>query len=42
LTETDGIFGPTSVAVDNAGLLWVGGGDATVKIYKYIDLDAHY
>ena len=42
LTEADGIFGPTSVAVDNAGLLWVGGGDATVKIYKYIDLDAYY
>lgn len=39
LTEADGIFGPTSVAVDKAGLLWVGGGDATVKIYSYIDLD---
>lgn len=39
LTESDGIFGPTSVAVDNSGLLWVGGGDATVKIYKYLNLD---
>ncbi|KAL4233340.1 tripartite motif-containing protein 46 [Mactra antiquata] len=39
LTEEDGIFGPTSVAVDKAGYLWVGGGDATVKIYKYIDVD---
>lgn len=37
LTEADGIFGPTSVAVDKSGLLWVGGGDATVKVYKYID-----
>ncbi|WAR08228.1 TRIM3-like protein [Mya arenaria] len=40
LTEADGIFGPTSVAVDKAGFLWVGGGDATVKIYKYIDLES--
>ncbi|XP_045196444.2 tripartite motif-containing protein 45-like isoform X2 [Mercenaria mercenaria] len=39
LTENDGIFGPTSVAVDNSGLLWVGGGDATVKIYRYINLE---
>lgn len=39
LTEADGIFGPTSVAVDKAGFLWVGGGDATVKIFKYIDVD---
>lgn len=39
LTEADGIFGPTSVAVDTSGLLWVGGGDATVKIYKYINLE---
>ena len=37
LTEADGIFGPTSVAVDKAGYLWVGGGDACVKIYRYID-----
>lgn len=36
LTEADGIFAPTSVAVDKAGLLWVGGGDATIKIYRYI------
>lgn len=39
LTEEDGIFGPTSVAVDKAGFLWVGGGDATVKIYRYINID---
>ncbi|KAH3822004.1 hypothetical protein DPMN_123773 [Dreissena polymorpha] len=39
LTEADGIFGPTSVAVDRAGFLWVGGGDATVKIYRYIDFE---
>ena len=36
LTEADGIFAPTSVAVDKAGFLWVGGGDATIKIYRYI------
>lgn len=39
LTEADGIFGPTSVAVDRAGLLWVGGGDATVKIFRYINME---
>ena len=36
LTEADGIFAPTSVAVDKTGFLWVGGGDATIKIYRYI------
>ena len=36
LTEVDGIFAPTSVAIDKAGFLWVGGGDATIKIYRYI------
>ena len=39
LTEADGIFGPTSVAVDKYGLLWVGGGDATIKVYKYINTE---
>ncbi|KAK3582875.1 hypothetical protein CHS0354_012487 [Potamilus streckersoni] len=33
VTEADGIIGPTSVAVDSNGLLWVGGGDATQPGY---------
>lgn len=36
LTETDGIFAPTSVAIDDDGFLWIGGGNATIKVYSYI------
>ena len=39
LSEADGIFAPTSVAIDKAGFLWVGGGDAAIKIYRYISDD---
>ncbi|XP_061164983.1 uncharacterized protein LOC133173934 [Saccostrea echinata] len=36
LSEKDGIFAPTSVAVDENGYLWIGGGNATIKVYSYI------
>ena len=39
LTEDDGMFGPTSVAIDDGGFLWIGGGNATIRVYKYIKAD---
>lgn len=39
LTEDEGMFGPTSIAIDNDGFLWIGGGNATIKVYRYIKAD---
>jgi hypothetical protein len=33
------MFGPTSVAIDDGGFLWIGGGNATIRVYKYIKAD---
>lgn len=39
LTDADGMFGPTSIAIDEDGFLWIGGGNATVRVYRYIKAD---
>lgn len=35
LSQKDGLFKPNALALDKAGHLWVGDGNATVRVYKY-------
>lgn len=35
LSQKDGLFKPNAMALDKAGQLWIGDGNATVRVYKY-------
>ncbi|WAQ97883.1 TRIM2-like protein [Mya arenaria] len=35
LSQKDGLFKPNAMALDKSGQLWVGDGNATLRVYKY-------
>ena len=35
LSKKDGLYKPNAMALDKEGHLWVGDGNATVRVYKY-------
>ncbi|XP_060562253.1 tripartite motif-containing protein 2-like [Ruditapes philippinarum] len=35
LSQKDGLFKPNAMALDKTGNLWIGDGNATVRVYKY-------
>ncbi|KAL4229808.1 hypothetical protein ACF0H5_010200 [Mactra antiquata] len=35
LSQKDGLFKPNAMALDKSGQLWIGDGNATVRVYKY-------
>lgn len=35
LSQRDGLFKPNAMAMDKSGQLWIGDGNATVRVYKY-------
>ncbi|KAH3843025.1 E3 ubiquitin-protein ligase TRIM71-like [Dreissena polymorpha] len=35
LSQKDGLFKPNAMALDKSGNLWIGDGNATVRVYKY-------